>query len=325
MLRYSADARSFAFMLLTTFLLFFLWKNGSELSTPVFILLYGLQLLMAVVVSVMVHNHQHLAMWKHKWLNVATDNWLTAFYGFPIFAWIPTHNSNHHVHVNKEPDYTRTYQRTEKNNLITLLSYPSLSGMKQQGPVFQYMKSLWGQNRRKFWFHFLQVISLLAFIIIALAIDWRKAIWYVIIPQQVSTFSVLIFNYVQHIHADEESEFNHSRNITGPVLNFILLNNGYHTAHHISPGIHWSQLKEKHEAIAGKIDPRLNERSFLWFLFRTYILGAFIPSCRTQNMRFERMQGSEAKRVENVGMTSFKTAISAAFSPQKIHYKNKDV
>jgi fatty acid desaturase len=103
---------------------------------------------------------------------------------------------------------------------------------------------------------------------------------------------VLIFNYVQHIHADEESEFNHSRNITGPVLNFILLNNGYHTAHHISPGIHWSQLKEKHEAIAGKIDPRLNERSFLWFLFRTYILGAFLPSCRTQNMRFERMQKS---------------------------------
>jgi beta-carotene hydroxylase len=292
MLRNNADIRSFAFMLLTTFLLFFLWNKGSELNTLPFVVVYGLQLLMAVVVSVMVHNHQHLPMWKHKWLNIFTDNWLTAFYGFPIFAWIPTHNSNHHVHVNKEPDYTRTYQLTEKNNLLTLLSYPSLSGMKQQGPVFKYLREIKGQNRRKYWFHILQFVTLIGFIIVALLLDWRKAIFYVIIPQQVSTFSVLIFNYVQHIHADEESEFNHSRNITGWLLNFILLNNGYHTAHHISPGIHWSQLKEKHKSIEHRIDPRLLEKSFFWYLFRTYILGTFIPACRTQNMRQERMQQS---------------------------------
>lgn len=294
MFRFNADIRSFCFILLTTFLLFFLWNKSNTLSTVAFVLVYSLQLLMAVVVSVMVHNHQHLSMWKNKWLNVLTDNWLTAFYGFPVFAWIPTHNSNHHVHVNKEPDYTRTYQLTEKNNLLTLLSYPSLSGMKQQGPVFQYLKMVWHQHRRKFWFHSLQIISLLAFVIVALLLDWRKAIWFVIIPQQVSTFSVLIFNYVQHIHADEESEFNHSRNITGWLLNFVLLNNGYHTAHHLSPGIHWSKLKEKHQEIEHLIDPRLNERSFLWFLFRTYILGAFLPTCRTQNMRIERMEKAVA-------------------------------
>ncbi|MCU0347844.1 MAG: fatty acid desaturase, partial [Saprospiraceae bacterium] len=289
MLRFKADTRTVAFMFLTTFLLFFLWNRGSELSTPVFVLVYALQLLMAVVVSVMVHNHQHLGMWTNKWLNVITDNWLTAFYGFPVFAWIPTHNTNHHVHVNKEPDYTRTYQRTEKNNLLTLLSYPSLSGMKQQGPVFSYLRQVWGQHRRKAWFHIIQFITLFSVIIIALVLDWQKAIFYVIIPQQVSTFSVLIFNYVQHIHADEESDYNHSRNFTGTLLNFILINNGYHTAHHLSPGIHWSKLKEKHEEIAPLIDPRLNEKSFLWFLLRTYILGSFIPSCRTQNMRIERM------------------------------------
>ncbi len=294
MLRNNADLRTLSFILLTTFLLFFLWNNGSELNSLAFAGVYSLQLLMAVVVSVMVHNHQHLPMWKHKWLNIATDNWLTAFYGFPIFAWIPTHNSNHHVHINKEPDYTRTYQLTEKNNLFTLLTYPSLSGYKQQGPVFKYLREVKQQNRRKYWFHIQQFVTLFGFIIVALLLDWRKAIFYVIIPQQVSTFSVLIFNYVQHIHADEESEFNHSRNITGWLLNFVLLNNGYHTAHHISPGIHWSQLREKHLSIESRIDPRLNEKSFIWFLFRTYILGAFIPACRTQNMRQERMNQAMA-------------------------------
>jgi beta-carotene hydroxylase len=289
MLKFKADRRSVFFMLLTTFLLVYLWQYGGEMSTMMFVPIYGLQLYMAVVVSVMTHNHQHLPMWKNKTMNILTDNWLTAFYGFPVFAWIPTHNSNHHVHINKEPDYTRTYQVTEKNNLLTLVTYPSLSGMKQQKAVWGYMKSLYTENRRKFWFHLLQVFSLVAFIGVALLLDWRKAIWYVIIPQQVSLFAVLVFNYVQHIHADEESPINHSRNFTGWGLNFTLPNNGYHTAHHISPGIHWSKLAEKHKEIEHLIDPRLNEKSFLWFIFRTYFLGAIIPACRTQNMRFERM------------------------------------
>ncbi|MBI1225778.1 MAG: hypothetical protein GC192_11125 [Bacteroidetes bacterium] len=299
MLRYKADVRSVIFMVITTFLLIFLWQNGSELSTAVFVPLYILQLYMAVVVAVLVHNHQHLPMWKNKWMNILTDNWLTAFYGFPVFGWIPTHNSNHHVHINKEEDYTRTYQLTERNNLLTLITYPSLSGMKQQKAIFNYMAALRKQNSRKFWFHMLQVFTMVAVVVIALLLDWRKAIWYVIIPQQVSLFSVLIFNYVQHIHTDEESPINHSRNFTGWGLNFTLPNNGFHTAHHMSPGIHWSKLKEKHKEIESQIDPRLNEKSFLWFIMKTYFLGAIIPAFRTQNMRFERM-GKSSKVAEAV-------------------------
>jgi fatty acid desaturase len=290
MLRYQADIRSLSFMVITAALLIILWQYGSDMSQPIWILCYGLQLLMAVIVSTIVHNHQHLAMWTVKWLNVLTDNFLTVFYGFPVFAWIPTHNSNHHVHVNKEQDYTKTYMASEKNNLLTLLTYPSLSGFKQQKAVGSYFTNLYKENRRKFYFHLLQIVSLVSWILIALLVDWKKALLYVVIPQQVSLFTVLIFNYIQHIHADEESDFNHSRNMTGKLLNFLLLNNGLHTAHHMSPGIHWSRLREKHDQIAPKIDPRLNEKNFAWYLLRVYVLGLFIPSCRTHNMRMERMR-----------------------------------
>ncbi|MEZ4935725.1 MAG: fatty acid desaturase [Saprospiraceae bacterium] len=290
MLRYQADIRSLSFMVITAALLIILWQYGSDMSQPIWILCYGLQLLMAVIVSTIVHNHQHLAMWTVKWLNVLTDNFLTVFYGFPVFAWIPTHNSNHHVHVNKEQDYTKTYMASEKNNLLTLLTYPSLSGFKQQKAVGNYFTNLYKENRRKFYFHLLQIVSLVSWILIALLVDWKKALLYVVIPQQVSLFTVLIFNYIQHIHADEESDFNHSRNMTGKLLNFLLLNNGLHTAHHMSPGIHWSRLREKHDQIAPKIDPRLNEKNFAWYLLRVYVLGLFIPSCRTHNMRMERMR-----------------------------------
>ena len=289
MLRYKADVRSLVFMALTAASLVLLWQYGQDMSTPLWILCYTVQLLMAVIISTIVHNHQHLPMWTVKSLNVLTDSFLTVFYGFPVFAWIPTHNSNHHIYINKEPDYTKTYMVSEKNNLLTLLSYPSISGFMQQKAVGTYFMGLYKTDRRKFYFHLLQVLSLVAWIVIALVIDWRKALVYVVIPQQLSLFTVLIFNYIQHIHADEESEFNHSRNITGRLLNFLLLNNGLHTAHHISPGVHWSKLREKHDKIADKIDPRLNESNFAWYLFRVYFLGLFSASFRTQNMRLERI------------------------------------
>ena len=162
--------------------------------------------------------------------------------------------------------------------------------MQQQKAVGKYLLGLYKEDRPKFYSHLIQIISLIVWTVLALVIDWKKAIVYVIIPQQLSLFTVLMFNYIQHIHADEESEFNHSRNITGRVLNYLLLNNGLHTVHHLSPGVHWSKLREKHDKIAHKIDPRLNEENFAWYLFRVYILGLFSPSFHTENMRLERMQ-----------------------------------
>jgi fatty acid desaturase len=251
---------------------------------------YGLQLLAAVIISTIVHNHQHLPIWYNKTANIITDNILTVFYGFPIFAWVPTHNANHHVHVNKEPDYTKTYMASEKNNLFRLLTYPTLSGIVQQKAVGQYLLGLYRKKNRNFYLHVLQIVSLVIWVVVALVIDWQKALLYVVIPQQISLFTVLIFNYIQHIHADEESEYDHSRNMTGAVLNYLLLNNGYHTAHHTYPGTHWSGLKDEHNKLAHHIDPRLNENNFAWYLLRVYLLGIFIPSFQTDNMRMERIE-----------------------------------
>ena len=278
MLKYKADRRSVFFMLLATGLLVVLWQMGSEMSWPLWIAVYLVQLQMAISASVMVHNHQHLGMWKNKWLNTFTDNWLTVLYGFPVFAWIPTHNTNHHVHINREEDYTKTYLFSESNNLWTVLTYPTRSGILQQKAVSKYFMELRKTDKRKFIFHSIQIASLVIWVGAALILDWRKALLYVIIPQQLALFVVIFFNYIQHVHADEETKYNNSRNFTGPILNFLLLNNGYHMAHHISPGVHWSKLKTKHEKIEHLIHPSLNEKNFNWFVFRVYILSLFMPS-----------------------------------------------
>jgi beta-carotene hydroxylase len=282
MLRYKADRLTLGYMVLATALLVVQWNLGG-----VHFLLYPLSLFMAIAVAVIAHNHNHLPIWRSKRLNAVTDYWITLFYGFPTFAWIPTHNQNHHTLNNKEGDYTITYRLSESNNLFTLLTYPTISSYHQQKAIGAYLKEQYASNRPWFWHCIVQYVVLFAFIGAALVIDWQKAILYILVPQQVALFSIMIFNYVQHVHADEESEFNHSRNFTG-FLNKILFNNGYHTVHHNRAGLHHSLTPEAHAKIAHLIDPSLNERSFWWYIIRVYFLAPFFPRFRTHSPRLER-------------------------------------
>jgi fatty acid desaturase len=117
MLKYKADLRTLAYLVVTTALLFVQW-NLESFNFWIFVF----SLFMAVSVAVIAHNHNHLPIWQNDTLNKLTDYWLTLFYGFPAFGWIPTHNRNHHRFNNREGDYTITYRLTEKNHLGVLLT-----------------------------------------------------------------------------------------------------------------------------------------------------------------------------------------------------------
>jgi fatty acid desaturase len=298
MLKNRADIKSLIYIIITTALFVIQWVFIGVNS-----FIYTWYLFMSVAVSVMTHNHNHLPMWQSKTLNTITDWWLTVFYGFPIFAWIPTHNKNHHRYNNREGDDSITYRVSEKNNFLTLISYPTISGYYQQNAIFRYLKDLKANNKEKYWLCISQYVILFLWIAGAFLLDWQKALLFVIIPQQVSLFSVLIFNYVQHVHANEESEWNHSRNFTG-FLNFMLFNNGYHTIHHHKAGLHWSKVPEAHAEIEHNINPILLERSFWWYIVRSYILSIFIPKFRTNSMRLERMREEEKIRNDKKMMAS---------------------
>lgn len=295
MLRYKADIRTLIYMAVTTAVFVIQWRIGAIQPA-----LYVLYLFLSIAVTVIAHNHNHIPIWRSKVLNGLTDYWLTIFYGFPAFAWIPTHNMNHHTLNNREGDYTITYRLTEQNTLLMLLAYPSVSSYYQQQPIRDYLKDHWRTDKKMFFFYASQYALLGAWIIGGLLLDWKKAIFFIIIPQQVGLFSVLVFNYVQHVHADEESALNHSRNFTG-FLNKLLFNNGYHTVHHERAGTHWSKTPEAHAKVADQIDGSLNERSFWGYIFRVYFLGAVFPRFRTKSARLERMQHmAESQKMQAV-------------------------
>lgn len=305
MLKYKADLRSIGYLVITTIMFVLQWHYGFNWIA------YIAYLYFAIAISAITHNHNHVNMWANKWLNILTDWWLTIFYGLPIFVWIPTHNRNHHRFNNKLEDSTRTYRHTEGNDIVSLAQYPTRSGywqMKER--IIPYMQELKVKNPGQFRQNWMQIIVLVAWTAFFFILNWKKALLYVLIPQQVSQNVVMIFNYVQHVHADEESEYNHSRNFTG--VNPFLFNNGYHTIHHHRAGIHWSEIPAAHKEIEHLIDPDLIESSLWGYLFKTYIAGIFVPRFRSSSRRLARLdreKGAVAHVAKVTGVQTEKSSI----------------
>ncbi|HMH21930.1 MAG TPA: fatty acid desaturase [Puia sp.] len=290
MLKFKEDIKTLIYLVLATAILFVQWNTG--FFWPVYIL----SLYFAITVAVIAHNHNHVPMWKSSTLNDVTDIWITLFYGFPAFAWTPTHNKNHHKFNNKDGDYTITYRISERNNIFTLLSYPSISSYFQQSPVMNHLKHLYKNKRNKFYLAILQYLCLGLLIVGTLLLDWRKSLLYIVIPQQVALFTVMIFNYIQHVHADEESPVNHSRNFVSKFTNFMMFNNGFHTVHHNKASLHWSKLPEAHARIAHTIAPHLNQQVILIYLFKTYIIAPFRTTYKTTSMRLSRKSAEISRK-----------------------------
>lgn len=245
----------------------------------------------ALACGVIAHNHNHCPTFKTKRQNQLFGMWISIFYGYPTFAWIPTHNLNHHKLVNKVGDATITWRYTNRHLLSVALSYFFVSSWFQSDPIKEFIR----RARRDKPDLYRQIVAQyvvvagahLALLAGAIALHGFKTglyTWALVsgLPGFFALFTIMLFNYEQHVHTDPWSEHAHSRSFNGALTNFFLFANGYHTVHHEHPGTHWSKLKELHLAIEDQIPPELLERSLFWYWFRQYFLAPFFPSLGTK-------------------------------------------
>jgi fatty acid desaturase len=270
MLRYRADCRTLVYLSLTTLLTVLNWKMGRV--QPV---LYGVTLFMFFTTAVISHNHNHLGMWRSKGLNLVTSYWIAIFYGHPAVAWVPTHNQIHHKLNNRPGDSSRSPKWFEGNHLAALLVYPLLTNLEQSKDINAFFKDLWKRDRPAFFAAASEYVVFFGIMAVLLIVDWRKALLFFVVPQQVALFSIQVVNYLQHIETDAFSDWNHSRNFVSRTLNVLLFNNGYHTVHHLKPGVHWSELPRLHAQHAEKIHPSLLQGSWLRYVGYTYFVRPF--------------------------------------------------
>jgi beta-carotene hydroxylase len=289
-LRYAADYRT----LLWAFV-FFPGVAIAQYADPSLVgWLTPIGLYLGFCAGVFSHNQNHCPTFAGKRANVVYAAYLSFFYGYPTFAWIPTHNLNHHKFVNKPGDATITWRYTEKHTWAVASTYFFVSAYWQSGPIKQYIRKARAAENPAI---FRQIVAQYAIVfglhaaLVALAL-WLHgpltgALVYLSafgLPAFFALWSMIFINYIQHVHCDPWSKHNHSRNFVGKVGNFFVFNNGLHTVHHENAAAHWSTLPALHARIEAEIDPALKQGSIFGFCLRTYVLGPFAERFRTKQV-----------------------------------------
>ncbi len=229
--------------------------------------LTAVSVLLAFVCCIVAHNHMHLPIFRERFWNSAFQLALMFGSGQPPTGILTAHNERHHGQPDSEHDFVRTSLARSRWNFLNLLAFPFLSvaAMLREKPNDL---ARWRSVRPRLYRQALRERVVFYVVLAALLlIDWKPTVIYLILPWWLAQLMLVGVNLLQHQDCEMESEYDHSRNVTGGLVNWILLNNGYHTAHHLRPSMHWSLLPEFHrEHVVPRMNPALDHRSFAGLL-----------------------------------------------------------
>lgn len=225
--------------------------------------------------ATIVHNSIHVPQFHSKWQNQGWQMVLSLSYGFPVSTLVPGHNLSHHKHTAGPKDVIRATKLRWSYNLLNLLLFvvTCVPAITRQDVTYLKINAakqrpIWRQASR-------EILTVVAVNLLFLFQDWRAYLMHVFFPQVFAKLAIISINLPQHdgCPSPNEDKYNFARNFTGPILNFFTCNNGYHTIHHLHPGMHWSMLEEAHmREVHPHIHPALEQPNMFWYLLVTYVL-----------------------------------------------------
>jgi fatty acid desaturase len=270
MLRYRADIRSLGFLVLYAMLVIGQWiyAPAGALGWVVFVVTCAVSWICAVIA----HNTVHSPVFKQRSLNKLFQIWVSLSYGFPISDYVPGHNLSHHRYTQMREDVMRTTHVRFRWNLLNFLWFmPAVSPGILRGNT--HFKQAMGERAAPWKRQLLiETIVVWSVKVLCFALDWKKALWYVMLPHVFANWGIVSVNFLQHDGCDPQHPVNHSRNFVGKIFNWWTLNNGYHGMHHMMPGKHWSLLSAAHaEQVAPTIHPALEQRSLAVYCWKAFV------------------------------------------------------
>jgi fatty acid desaturase len=221
-------------------------------------------------VCVINHNHAHLPLFEQPQANRLFSVFLTLLRGHSSSGVIVPHNYNHHVVHGGEEDWIDPRLAGSGPGIVRVLRYvvgASINMARQR--VRDDAPRLNDASRRQIR---LERVVLVIFVAVMLWMDTGTTFLFLLLPWLLGVSLLVAVNLPQHDGCDPTSSYSHSRNFTSRLGNWFLFNNGYHSAHHLQPSLHWSRLPDAHRAILDKLDPTLNHHSLLGFVARHYVL-----------------------------------------------------
>ncbi len=203
-------------------------------------------------VSAVNHNHQHLPIFKAHLPNRALEIGLFLNTGIGPWGWVLHHTIGHHMHYLDAKKDTCSWKHKD-GSVMGPVEYTVINTLKIYPEIFKVGK---GHPKifKKFLLGFAICLTLLATLV---ALAPLKAVILFIIPIIIQLFLLVYATVDHHRGLDTQDEFAATRNDESPLNNWYAWNLGYHTAHHVKCGLHWSKLPAFHEEVKHKIPSEL--------------------------------------------------------------------
>lgn len=212
------------------------------------------------------HNHVHSGMSRNKRFNRLLDYLLGFTTGMTAGNWRMTHVHGHHAahHSKKLPNrwfpYDEVNQETLKAYSWTNAFWFSLKTLPTQlfGYFFEAFRrsSLAGKKTtaraRYYRYIFLESLVLYSIALLLLFLSPFLTLLFLIIPYLLTHFFSRYTDYMFHVGAKVDINYQYCFNCTNQYYNKECYNVGYHVAHHDAPKLHWSKLPEYYDKMTKK-------------------------------------------------------------------------
>ena len=212
------------------------------------------------------HHHQHCKFFTASWANRLIEVIMGLHTGIVGEAWVLHHTLGHHInYLDQSKDESAWKTRTgrlmshlEYTFNVGIMAYPLALGVGKRYP----------KSRRKLIQNIFVTLLVLAFFS---WINWVNTLIIFIIPMITLLFMTAYVTYHHHAGLDQEDPYQATYNITDRWYNLFTCNLGYHTAHHLQCGRHWSELPQFHEEIKAKIPSHLYQEAGFPFSLMTKV------------------------------------------------------
>jgi fatty acid desaturase len=235
----------------------------------------GYEIIYAVVIFLLIgktnyllHLHIHRPFSKKTVLNLLFDLSMGAVTGMTASNWRIQHRYGHHRGIDL-PYRGERNAYLENYSTMRAVSYSAISLVETfYSPIIEsFNKGIRDNVKTPISYRsaFFEQMLLLAFVAMLAVWQPRLVLIYLLPWYFVTQFVTRYVDYLNHYGCDEASAdpYERANNSLSWWFNFTTHNFGYHTAHHIRPGAHWTELPEIHKTIADRI-PERHLKPFSW-------------------------------------------------------------
>jgi len=283
LLKRKEDWRTLGFVFLYFFVSYAVWVYEARLPVLLRVVLFLAASHFSFVGAVATHNTMHAAVFHSRILNKVFQCLLTLTYGHPVSSYVPGHNLSHHKYTQTPRDIMRTTKARWRWHLLNGLFFQQTVAVDVLRSDFRYMLLQRRLKRPIYPQALTELAVLLAVTVAQISLDARKFFFYVYLPHTFGQWGIVSMNILQHDGCEVAErvggtskgmncEINSSRNFTGRLLNYLCLNNGYHSVHHMKPHMHWADLPEAHRTyVQPRIHKNLCHDNMATYMWRTFV------------------------------------------------------